>query len=134
MPKKKGVKKLYNNFEQFNQAMHQTEGFIPLIFEKVAKKAAIKFVKEAKENTDKEGLVDTGAYKRNWTGDIANPARKYWVIKGFNPINYASYLEYGHRLRNGNRWKGKFVGTLAIKKTEDFAVEELKKELGNLWE
>ena len=134
MSKKKGVKKLYKNFEQFNKAMHETEGVIPQIFEKVAKKAAIKFVNEAKDITDKEGLVDTGAYKRNWTGDIANPAKKFWTIKGFNPMNYAAHLEYGHKLRNGKRWKGRFVGTLAIKEAEEFAVKELKKELGSLWQ
>ena len=133
MSKKKGVKKLYKNFEQFNNEMHETEGVIPEIFEKVAKKAAIKFVNEAKEITDKEGLVDTGSYKRNWTGDIANPGKKFWTIKGFNPMNYASHLEYGHKMRNGRRWKGRFVGTLAIKEAEEFAVKELKKELGDLW-
>ena len=128
------MKKLYKNFEQFNQAMHETEGVIPQIFEKVAKKAAIKFVKEAKTKTKAEGLIDTGYYRDNWTGDISNPGKKFWVIKGFNPISYASHLEYGHRLKNGGRWEGRFVGTQAIKKAEEFAVEELKKELGSLWE
>ena len=128
------MKKLYKNFEQFNKAMQETEGVIPQIFEKVAKKAALKFVNEAKEITNKERLVDTGSYKRNWTGDVSNPAKKFWTVKGFNPMNYASYLEYGHRLQNGGRWEGRFVGTLAIKKAEEFAVEELKKELGDLWE
>ena len=133
MSKKKGIKKLYKNFEQFNQSMRETEGVIPEIFEKVAKKAAIKFVNEAKDLTDKEKLVDTGSYKRNWTGDVAKPAKKFWVVKGYNPVNYASHLEYGHKLRNGTRWKGRFVGTQAIKKAEEFAVEQLKKELGSLF-
>lgn len=128
------MKKLYKNFEQFNNAMHETEGVVPQIFEKVVKKAAIKFVNEAKNITDDEKLVDTGAYKRNWTGDVANTAKKYWVVKGFNPMNYASHLEYGHKLANGGRWKGRFVGTKAIEKAEEFAIEELKKELGNLWQ
>ena len=135
MSKKKGVKKLYKNFEQFNQIMHETEGVVPQIFEKVAKKDAIKFVNEAKDITDKEKLVDTGAYKRNWTGDIGNPAKKFWVVKGYNPMNYASFLEYGHKIRGtAKKYKGKFVGTNAIKKAEEFAVEELKKQLGDLWQ
>ena len=114
--------------------MHETEGVIPQIFEKVAKKAAINFVNEAKNITTKEGLVDLGSYRRNWTGDIANPGKKFWTIKGFNPINYASHLEYGHKLRNGKRWKGRFVGTQAIENAQEYAVGELKKELGSLWE
>ena len=129
------MKKLYKNFEQFNKDMHETEGVIPQIFEKVAKKGAIKFVNEAKNITDKEKLVDTGSYKRNWTGDIANPGKKFWTIKGFNPMSYASHLEYGHKIKgSGRRFKGRFVGTQAIKKAEEFAIEELKKELGSLWE
>lgn len=133
MSKKKGIKKLYKNFEQFNQSMRETEGVIPEIFEKVAKKAAINFVNVAKDITEKEGLIDLGSYRRNWTGDVAKPAKKFWVVKGYNPINYASHLEYGHKLRNGKRWKGRFVGTQAIKKAEEFAVEQLKKELGSLF-
>ncbi len=128
------MKKLYKNFEQFNKDMHETEDVIPQIFEKVAKKAALLFVNEAKDITDKEKLVDTGSYKRNWTGDIANPGKKFWTIKGFNPMNYASHLEYGHKLKNGGKWKGRFVGTQAIEKAKEFAEEELKKELGSLWE
>ena len=133
MSKKKGIKKLYKNFEQFNQSMRETEGVIPEIFEKVAKKAAINFVNVAKDITEKEGLIDLGSYRRNWTGDVAKPAKKFWVVKGYNPINYASHLEYGHKLRNGKRWKGRFVGTQAIKTAEKYAVEQLTKELGSLF-
>ena len=134
MSKRKGLKKMYKNFEDFSRSMQETEGVVPKIFENVAKKSAIKFVNEAKKNTDNEKLVDTGTYKRNWTGDFANPAKKFWVVKGYNPIEYASHLEYGHKLRNGKRWKGRFVGTQAIKEAQEFAIEELKKNLGSLFD
>ena len=135
MPRKK-TGKIHKNFEQFNKKMHEIEDVVPQVFVKVAKRAAIKFVNEAKDITDKEKLVDTGAYKRNWTGDIGitNADKKSYKVIGYNPMKYASHLEYGHKLRNGKRWKGRFVGTQAIEKAKEFAYEELKKELGSLFE
>ena len=52
-------------FEDYAKKLEAIEANTSKIFEKVAKKGAIKFVKEAKERTDKEGLVDTGNYKRS---------------------------------------------------------------------
>ena len=121
------------NFEQFYKKMQKAEGLVPSIFEKVAKKAGIKFVNEAKDLTDKEKLVITGNYKRNWHTDIGNPGGKFWVVKCMNSADYASHLEYGHKLRNGKEWKGRFVGKQAKEKAEQFAIDELTNELGDLF-
>ena len=48
-------------------------------------------------------------------------------------MDYASHLEYGHKLRNGKRWKGRFVGKYALEKAREYAHEELKNELGSLY-
>lgn len=128
------MSKKHKNFEEFNKKLKKAEGLIPEIFEKIAKKSGIKFVNEAKELTDKERLVDTGNYKRNWTTDVGSVSNRYWVVKCFNPVEYSASLEYGHKLRNGKRWKGRFVGTRAFKFAKNFAVEELRHELGDLFE
>lgn len=121
------------NFEQYYAKMRNIEDVVPSIFEKVAKKAGIKFVNEAKEKTDKEKLVDTGAYKRAWSIDIGEIKQRFWVVKGLNSMDYASHLEYGHKLRNGGRWEGRFVGRYALDKAREFAHKELKNELGDLY-
>lgn len=121
------------NFEQYYSKIRQIKGVISSIFEKVAKKSGIKFVNEAKEKTDKEGLVDTGAYKRAWSADIGEIKQRFWVVKGLNSMDYASHLEQGHKLRNGKRWKGRFVGRYAIENAREYARTELKKELGSLY-
>lgn len=113
--------------------MRNIEDVVPSIFEKVAKKAGIKFVNEAKEKTDKEGLVDTGAYKRSWHADIGEIKQKFWVIRGLNSMDYASHLEWGHKTRNGGKTKGFFVGKYALKKAKEYAHKELQKELGSLY-
>lgn len=166
MPKKK-IKKKYEDFARFNKDMKRAEGYIGQIFEEVAQKAGIIFVNKAKTITREEGLVDTGNYRRNWTTDIAVIDNKYRVI-GYNPIEYASHLEYGYKLkkdqfipfdkmegtpqtkafiarfkakypnakgfiRKAGRYKGKFVGTQAIKEAQEYAVNKLKDQLGDLF-
>lgn len=61
-------------FDDYAKKLEAIEANTSKIFEKVAKKGAIKFVKEAKDRTDKEGLVDTGNYKRSWQ---ALPLQRY---------------------------------------------------------
>ncbi len=132
MPKKK-IKKKYEDFAIFNKDMKRAEGYIGQIFEEVAQKAGIIFVNKAKTITREEGLVDTGNYRRNWTTDIF-PFEDKWIVTGYNPIEYASHLEYGHKIKGTNRkTKGKFVGTQAIKEAQEYAVNKLKDQLGDLF-
>ena len=121
------------NFEQYYAKMRNIEDVVPKVFEKVAKKAGIKFVNEAKDKTKKEGLVDTGAYRDHWSADIGEIKQKFWVVRGLNSMDYASHLEEGHKLRNGGRWKGRFVGKYALEKAREFAHKELENELGSLY-
>ncbi|MBS4760953.1 MAG: HK97 gp10 family phage protein [Clostridium sp.] len=121
------------NFEQYYAKMRNIEDVVPSIFEKVAKKSGIKIVNEAKDKTDQEKLVDTGAYKRAWHADIGEIKQKFWVVRCLNSMDYASHLEFGHKLKNGKRWKGRFVGKYALEKTLEFAHKELEKELGSLY-
>lgn len=102
---------------------------VPKIFEKVAKKGAIKFVNEAKDRTDKEALVDTGAYRRNWQAKAIEPLPDVYGVECTNNMEYASHLEYGHKLRNGKRWKGRFVGELSMKEAEYYCIQQLEKEI-----
>lgn len=135
MSKKRGQKKRYKNFEEFGKKIKDIEGLVPETFAKVAKKAGIKFVNEAKEITDREGLVDTGSYKRNWTADIGIIGKgKAFIVKCFNPMEYASFLEYGHRTKSNGKTKGYFVGAKALENAREFAINELNLEFGDLFE
>lgn len=94
------------------------------VFKRVAKQGAVFFQKEAVRLTDQEKLVDTGTYKRNWTGEQAEIEGEQAII-GANPIEYASFLEEGHKLRNGKRWKGRFVGRRAFDETRYYVIKKL---------
>ena len=116
-------------FDEYKKRLEDLQQDVPKIFEKVAKRGAIKFVNEAKDRTDKEALVDTGAYKRNWQATAIEPAPEIYGVECKNNMEYASHLEYGHKLRNGKRWKGRFVGELSMKEAEYYCIQQLEKEI-----
>lgn len=129
--------KLSKNFEEFTKKINEIEVGVPEIFAKVAKKSGLKFVNEAKDLTDENKLVDTGNYKRNWHTDIA-VAKRYnnweFTVKCQNTAEYAEFLEFGHKIKGTNKkTKGYFVGKQAMRKAEEYAVEQLKEELGSLF-
>ena len=133
MPKKK-IKKQYQDFARFNKDMQRATGYIGQVFEEVAQLAGLNFVNNAKTLSKQEGLVDTGNYRRNWSTDIDKLGHTYQIV-GFNPVEYSSFLEYGHKIKGSDRrFKGRFIGTQAIYEVQEYAVNELKKKLGDLYD
>lgn len=67
-----------------------------------------------------------GTLRRGWTAGINQAATSYadsltvhhfgdtYVIEIINPVEYASYVEFGHRTANGTGWvEGKYMLTLS---------------------
>lgn len=70
-----------------------------------------------------------GNLRRGWTNNkgvkqFADNAKvhrysNYYVVEIENPVEYASYVEYGHRTRNHNGWvEGKFMLTISEKEIQ----------------
>lgn len=112
-------------FDDYKKKLEEIEADVPKIFKKVAKMGAVKFRNEAVKITDREGLVDTGNYRRNWHGQAIEPEPEVYGIACTNGVEYASHLEYGHKMRNGKRWKGRFVGREAINETLYYCIKKL---------
>lgn len=117
------------SFDDYAKKIAKLGGNVPKIFKRVAKKSAVKFVNEAKSKTAKEGLVDTGAYRDHWDAEAEEVLPKTYRVICTNSMDYASHLEYGHKLRNGKRWKGRFVGRSSLDDARWYALEQLDKEL-----
>ncbi len=83
-------------FDEYKKRLKELEQDVPKIFEEVAKRGAIKFVNEAKNLTDAEALVDTGAYKRNWNAQAIEPLPEVYGVECKNNMEYASFLEEGY--------------------------------------
>lgn len=116
-------------FDQYAAKLKQYQADVPKVFKKVARKTAIKAENTAKELTDKEGLVDTGAYKGAWEAHSQELEKGTYAVYLNNSMDYASHLEFGHALRNGGRWKGRFVGRNTLDEVQFYALEQLDKEL-----
>lgn len=96
-------------------------------------------------NTGKKG----GTLRRGWTGYRNGSAKEYadnltvsrfgdtYVIEIVNPVEYASYVEYGHRTANNSGWvKGQFMMTISEQELQRIAPKvlenKIKKYLGGL--
>jgi len=141
------LKRFRDKLEQhFNRS--QVDIFIESCAKELAARLLAKVIKrtptgEYPKETGKKG----GTLKRGWTGEKSGGASAYanglkvnhfgdaFVIEIINPVEYASYVEFGHRTRNHKGWvEGKFMLTISeqeIKRDAPRVLEnKLKKKLG----
>ncbi|MBR5584087.1 MAG: HK97 gp10 family phage protein [Lachnospiraceae bacterium] len=84
-----------------------------------------------------EGLKTSGASQYVETLKVHHFGDSY-VIEIINPVEYASYVEYGHRTRSGDGWvEGKFMLTVSEQEVQTDAPKilenKLKKKLGEVF-
>ena len=87
-----------------------------------------------------------GNLRRSWTiGEVSKVGDKY-TIEVFNPVHYASYVEYGHRQEPGRyvpqigkklkkAWvPGRFMLTISENEIRDNLESIIQKRLKVIWE
>lgn len=85
-----------------------------------------------------------GTLRRGWTSGQDSNAKNYadslnvnkvgndYVIEIINPVEYASYVEFGHRTRNHKGWvEGRFMLTISEDEIRNAAPKILEKKLEN---
>lgn len=90
------------------------------------------------KGTGKKG----GTLRRGWTGNQRQAAGSYvdnltirhegnnYIIEIVNPVEYASYVEYGHRTANGSGWvDGRFMMTISENDLKTIAPKVLENKL-----
>lgn len=83
-----------------------------------------------------------GTLRRGWTGNQRQAATSFvdsmtvrhegdkYIIEIVNPVEYASYVEYGHRTRDHKGWvDGRFMMTISENKLRDIAPKVLENRL-----
>lgn len=144
----------YAQLDAFRQHVKQslTDNQVELFMESCAKELAARLltkvikrtpVGEYPNGSGKKG----GTLRRGWTAEknqavstyvnslnITNSGDKF-TIEIVNPVEYASYIEYGHRTRNHNGWvEGKFMLTISEQEIQanssKILESKLKKKLG----
>ena len=141
--------KIKNNLEKLNQ--EQVDLFIDACAKELAARLLAKVIKRTPvgdypNSSGKKG----GTLRRGWTGGKTQSAVAYadsltihhfgdaYVIEIINPVEYASYVEFGHRTANHKGWvNGRFMLTISeqeIQKATPAIIEKkLMKQMGELF-
>lgn len=95
-------------------------------------------VGEYPKGTGKKG----GTLRRGWTGNNRSSAQGYaeslkvnhfgdtYVVEIVNPVEYAPYVEYGHRTANHEGWvTGRFMMTISEQELEKIAPKVLENKI-----
>lgn len=109
-------------FENMHKRYEQRKDLIDQAFDDIGDEAAKIFINEAKSRTERKKLVDTGNYKRSWRAQVDKRGIET-KIECINEAEYASHLEYGHRIvtrtgkDTGKKTQAQLVGRDSVKET-----------------
>ena len=138
------LRKLKEQIEQFGDTT-QVDLFLTSCAKELAARLLAKVIKRTPVGQYPKGSGKTGGtLRRGWTAGQSSNANAYanslnvtkigteYVIEIINPVEYASYVEFGHRTRNHKGWvEGKFMLTISEDEIRSSAPSILEKKLEN---
>lgn len=140
--------------KEFRESLKQLEDGTDEIARTCAKELAARMLAKAVKRTPVGQYPESsgkrgGTLRRGWTGgkgaanvlpslDVHYASGNYSITVA-NPVEYASYVEYGHRTRGGKSWvPGRFMMTISAKEVEQSAPavleQKLRKMLGDYFD
>lgn len=135
------LKKFQEKLNKLNQ--DEINSFIESCAKELAARLLVKVIKRTPvgqypTSSGKKG----GTLRRGWTASKNQSATAYvgsltinhfgntYVIEIENPVDYASYVEFGHRTRNHKGWvHGKFMLTISEQEIQQAAPQILERKL-----
>lgn len=133
-----GVNRLYKQLEDADKVV---EEFINACAKELAARLLAKVIKRTPVGVYPSGSGKVGGtLRRGWTGGKAATAYAQslqvhhfggnYVIEITNPVEYASYVEFGHRTANHSGWvEGKFMLTISEQEVQSAAPAILERRL-----
>ena len=133
----------FKDFQKQLEKMQDPDIFVESCAKELAARLLAKVVKRTPvgqypESSGKSG----GTLRRGWTGLKRSSAKRYadslkvhrfgntYVIEIINPVEYASYVEYGHRTANHSGWvKGHFMMIISEQELERIAPKVLENKI-----
>lgn len=131
------------DFEQKLKSMKDPDAFVESCAKELAARLLAKVIKRTPvgdypKSSGKKG----GTLRRGWTGEKRTSASAYadsltvhhfgdtYVIEIVNPVEYASYVEYGHRTLDHKGWvMGKFMMTISEQELQEIAPKVLERKV-----
>ena len=145
----RNFERIQSNLEKLNQ--EQVDLFIDACAKELVARLLAKVIKRTPvgdypNSSGKKG----GTLRRGWTGGKNSSAVAYadsltihhfgdaYVIEIINPVEYASYVEFGHRTANHKGWvNGRFMLTISEQEIHQAAPaiieKKLMKQMGELF-
>ncbi|MCY6958864.1 HK97 gp10 family phage protein [Clostridium brassicae] len=107
----------YSEFR--NMAKNFQKALDERVIERWIKEFLLEMAFRAERKIKKRTPVDSGHLRRNWqVGSIEKHGDSY-VIEIFNNVEYASYVNNGHRTRNHEEWvEGRFMVEISMNEIE----------------
>lgn len=138
------LKKLKERIIQFGDPT-QMDQFMTSCAKELAARLLAKVIKRTPVGQYPKGSGKTGGtLRRGWTSGNSSNAKSYanslqvnkvgndYVIEIINPVEYASYVEFGHRTRNHKGWvEGHFMLTISEDEIRNSAPKILEKKLND---
>ena len=123
----------YDDLSKFYDQMKLLEKDVNDICEACAKEIAARLLAKVIKRTP----VQTGTLRRGWSGNVQNMKVKktgdLYTIEVINPVEYAEYVEYGHRTKDHKGWvPGKFFLTISEEEIRQSADGILEKKIANM--
>jgi len=138
------LKELRKNVERLSKS--QVVEFMESCAKELAARLLAKVIKRTPVGQYPSGSGKVGGtLRRGWTAGKDQNATAYakslkihhfggtYVIEIVNPIEYASYVEFGHRTRNHKGWvEGKFMLTISEQEVQSIAPRILENKIKKL--
>ena len=138
------LQKLKERIEQLDDS-NQMDLFLTSCAKELAARLLAKVIKRTPVGQYPEGSGKVGGtLRRGWTAGKNSNATAYanslkvnkvgtdYVIEIINPVEYASYVEFGHRTRNHKGWvEGHFMLTISEDEIRNSAPKILEKKLND---
>ena len=136
---KSNVRLDYGELEKLKEQLEKigdTNQFLESCAKELAARLLAKVIKDTPVGQYKKGSGKVGGtFKRGWTTSKDLKVTKVgndYVIEIINPVEYASYVEYGHRTRDHKGWiEGHFMLTMSENEIRNSAPKILEKKLKN---
>lgn len=144
----------FSGFEKIQHNLKLNQEQVDMFVNACAKELAARLAKVIKRTPVRKAEncppgVKGGTLRRGWTAEQNQSAVTYiqsltvhhfgdaYVIEIVNPVEYASYVEFGHRKRNGEWVNGRFMLTISEQEIQTAAPaiieKKLMKQMGELF-
>lgn len=105
----------FEELKKYRDTLKQLDREFPGFIEECIRELAARLLAKTIARTP----VDTGDLRKGWTiGPVQREGDDY-LVEIINPVEYAMYVEYGHRTRNHMGWvEGRFMLTISQEELE----------------